>query len=190
MDAVTLATPEQLGRLVALFGHTPKDQLQTLFSTGVLTDLRTAKMTAAMARDMRKMLAIEPNLKFDRRSDGWELLKHSRRVITSVSELELVPFLKEGEQPIRGYDLLGRAEYELDAYRYGQEDAEFIHDHQDEIPEEFRKFYLIFPRTIWRYPGGSLSVACLSWDGERWRLGWGWLEGEFGSGARFLRPVK
>lgn len=189
MNAVTLATPEQLGKVVALFGHTQKDNLQTLLSTGILAELRAAKVTATIAREVRKALAIEPNLRFDKRKEGWELLEHAPRIIASVRDLELVPFLRAGESSIRGYDLIGRARYEI-AADYGQEDAEFILDHQDEIPEGFRKFYLVFPRTVWRDPGGDLIVACMHWDGGRWFLFWSWLGLGFSSLGRLLRPVK
>ncbi|MBI3627371.1 MAG: hypothetical protein HY220_01290 [Candidatus Sungbacteria bacterium] len=97
---------------------------------------------------------VEPNLKFDLRKDGFKLFCHSPRIITSVAELELVPFLREDEKSILGYDMLGRAEYDpsLNAWHYGQEDAEFVFDHQGEIPVEFRQFHLVFPRTMWRGP--------------------------------------
>lgn len=132
----------------------------------------------------------EPNLRYDKRRDGWTLLEHAPRRIVSVTGLELVPFLRLGESTIRGYDLIGRARYEFDA-DLGQEDAEFILEHQEEIPEEFRQFYLPFTATVWRYPDGALYVPCLFWGGGRWCLDFFlWLEYEYDSHVRLLRLGK
>ena len=131
----------------------------------------------------------KPNLRFDKRKDGWELLEHAPRRIVSVADLEPVPFLRQDESSIRGYDLIGRARYELDA-NLGQEDAEFILEHEAETPESLQSFYLVCTATIWRSPGGGLRVACLYCRGGRWTLRWGWLERDFGLGVRLLRPRK
>ena len=42
----------------------------------------------------------EPNLRFDKRQDGWTLLEHQPRRIVSATGLELVPFLRSGEDSI------------------------------------------------------------------------------------------
>ena len=132
--------------------------------------------TPAFSRDMRK--------------EGWELVEPgSKRTINSVSNLELVSFLKSGESSINGEEMVRRARKELDA-NLGQEDAEWLLEHQNEIPAELRKFYLTFPGTVWRGSGGSRRVPCLDWDGDRWCLFFGWLRSDWLSGDRALRPRK
>ncbi len=150
-------------------------------------DTWEAELKKFLRREPCWAKGVEPNLRFDRRKDGLELLEHKPRTITAVSDLKLVPFLRDNEKLIRGYDLISRARYELDA-NYGQEDAEFLLEHQEEIPAEFRQFYLPFTATIWRQPDGDLFVAYLNFRGGRWGLGWGRLGGGFVAGGRLLRP--
>jgi|SRR3989338_3241729 len=136
-----------------------------------------------------KFLEPAGSFKRDMRKEGWKLLENSPRRITSVAGLELVPFLKKGESSIGGEELVRRARAELDA-NCGQEDAEFLLEHQKEIPEEFRQFYLIFTGTVWGGSGGGRDVAYLFFDGERWCLDFHWLGLDFHSGGRLLRPRK
>lgn len=84
---------------------------------------------------------------------------------------ELVPFLKEGESYIRGNTVVGRAK-KLNA-NLGQDDSQFILEHQDEIPRELQgKFYLVFAGL--RDPSDPESVAYLDWNGCSWYLRWSW----------------
>lgn len=101
----------------------------------------------------------------DMRKEGWTLLEHAPRRIASVADLELVPFLKSGENYIGGEELVLRARMELDA-NYGQEDAEWLLQHQGEISVEFRQFYLVLTATVWRDASGDRSVPCLSVYGD------------------------
>ncbi|MEK9170410.1 MAG: hypothetical protein AAB674_02065, partial [Patescibacteria group bacterium] len=69
----------------------------------------------------------------------------------------------------------------------GQHHAEYLLEHQDLIPKEWRgKFYLTFPGTVWRDRVGFRDVPCLSWDGGRWCLRFDWLRSVWGSGARLV----
>lgn len=129
---------------------------------------------------------IQPNLQNDRRQDGWTLIDHTPRSITAVSDLKLVPFLRDGEKTLRGYDMMGRARWEFGA-DLGQEDAEFLLEHKDEIPEELRQFYLVFSRTVWQDSGGYLYVSCLIFGAERWCLYFGWLGDGFYPRDRLAR---
>ncbi len=135
---------------------------------------------------------IAPNLRHDKRREEWELLEHVARTIASAVAIEPVPFLCDGEGSILGYDMLGRARYDtlLIGTNLGQEDAEFLLEHQREIPAELRQFILVFPGTVWRRPGGNLYVPCLRWLGGRWRLNWDWLEYRWHSHCRLLRLPK
>ncbi|MBU2081865.1 hypothetical protein KKH14_00280 [Patescibacteria group bacterium] len=125
----------------------------------------------------------------DKTKDGWKLLENISRKITSISDLELVPFLKQGEGSISGEEMVRRAQFELDA-NYGQEDAEWLLEHQDEIPAEFQKYYIVFTRTIWRDSNDRRSVPYLRWYGGRWYLHFGWLGIGWSSGDRCVRSRK
>lgn len=125
----------------------------------------------------------------DKTKDGWILLEHASRRITSAQNLELVSFLKRGENSIGGEEMVRRARVELDA-NYGQEDAEWLLDHQDEIPVEFRKYYLVFTGTVWRDSLGRRLVPYLVWDGGGWCLRFGWLAFGWRSDDRLVRLRK
>lgn len=95
---------------------------------------------------------------------------------------ELVPFLKEGESSVSGDTMVERA-VELNA-NLGEDDGQFILEHQDEIPQKLRgKIFLVF--TSWRGPSGPRGVACLRWGGDRWYQGWDWLG--WGGDGRLVR---
>lgn len=133
----------------------------------------------------------EPSGSFarDMRKEGWKLLQHTPRRLTSVIDLELVLFLKQGENSVGGEEMVRRARFELDA-NYGQEDAEWLLKHQEEIPAEFRKFYITFVATVWQDSYGIRHVPCLYWYGKRWILYFHWLVSEGFSNDRLLRPRK
>jgi len=125
------------------------------------------------------------NFKYDKRNDGWTLLENTPCRISSI--IEAVQFLKN-ESLVKGEVMATRAIL-LDA-NYGQEDAEWLLEHQKMISVELRSYYLVFPATKWRGLGGGRSVPCLFWRGDRWVLGFGWLGGDFRSGGRLVRPRK
>lgn len=96
---------------------------------------------------------------------------------------ELVPFLKKGEGYVKGEVLVERAK-EVGA-NLGEEDRQFMLEHQIEIPWELRgKCHLVF--TIWCDTEGYWKVASLGWDVDRWHKSWNWL-GHWGEDARLVR---
>lgn len=122
-----------------------------------------------------RMQANQVSFRRDMRKEGWKLLENVGRRINSISDLELVSFLKSGEDYINGEEMLRRAR-ELDA-NYSQEDAEWLLEHQNEIPVEMRKYYIVFTGTVWQGSYGYLRVPCLYWfENDRcWCLNFPWL---------------
>ena len=192
-------TPKQIAKFVNLFDGMSSDEAQELLASGVITQLRTAKMARVDRRELHRVLAGIPaseagiapaeGFLYDRRSDGLILVEDVPRRITSVRGLELVPFLKEGENSVNGEEMVLRARGDLDA-NFGQHDAEWVYAHQHEISPEFREYYLVFPGTVWWRSGGFRRVPYLYWDGKRWLLFFGWLDGDWDSFARLVRPRK
>ena len=73
--------------------------------------------------------------KRDMRKEGCTLLEDVEGPgDISIGNLELVPFLEGGERSINGEELVRRARGKLRA-NYGQRHAEYLLDHQTEIPE-------------------------------------------------------
>ncbi len=123
------------------------------------------------------------------RKEGWTLIEDvTEPEQISITGLEIFSFLKEGEDHISGEKMQSRAE-NMGA-SLGQRHAEYLFEHQAEIPEVWRRFYLVFPGTVWRGPHGGMDVPYLRWDVEQWHLGFCWLERGWDSGGRLLRPRK
>ena len=123
----------------------------------------------------------------DRRKDGWELLEDVDFSPIIAEKLEPITFLRAGENSISGREMVRRAREELRA-NLGQRHAEYLLEHQQDIPKEFREYYIVFTGTVWRPPGGRLLVACLRWRGEQWVLNFSWLEAAWSSVDRLARP--
>ena len=125
----------------------------------------------------------------DMKKEGWTLIEDvSEPDEISISGLEIFSFLKEGEDHISGEEMRSRAK-DMGA-NLGQKHAEYLLEHQADIPKDWRSFYLVFSGTCWRYPDGDLIVPCLGWSGGRWCLCFLWLGDGWGSNDRFLRPRK
>jgi hypothetical protein len=108
--------------------------------------------------------------------EGWELVDGSAGP-TGTLELELAEFLKQGEDYVKGDVMLERAK--KSGPMLGERQARALFEQQERIPETWRKFYLVFPRTVWRDRGGRLMVPYLGWYGRGWRLHFDWLGYDF-----------
>ena len=106
--------------------------------------------------------------------EGWKIIEDIPASLDfEVKDLKLIEFLDEGESYINGEELRKRAK-ELKA-NLGIKDCEFVLENQSEIPEELRKYFLVFSGTVLRSPGGNLQVAYLCWLGDCWVLDFRWL---------------
>lgn len=132
--------------------------------------------------------SIITGMEHDKTKERWTLVEDVGKGVIPVAGLELISFLKDDEQSVKEEAMRQRAK-EMGA-NLGQRQAKYLLGHQEEIPEEWRKFNLVFPGTVWRYPGGHLSVPCLHWDGRRWYLVFHWLAYDWYSRDRLLRPRK
>lgn len=127
----------------------------------------------------------KPKLIFqhNKSEDGWELLEDVgfTPALTSPAQLELVSFLEDNESYVNGETMLQRARGKLNA-NLGQQHAEWLLEHQVEIPEEFKEHYLAFTGTVWHRPHGRRHVPC---DG--WRLNFRWLGNHWDGIDRLVR---
>jgi len=131
-------------------------------------------------------LKVPSGLENDRAKDGWTLVENAE--CSGTEELELAEFLHQGEGYVGGETMLARAK-EL-GNRAGQLHAERLLRQQDEIPTQWREFYLVFSGTCWRGPDGDLYVPGLCWDGKRWYLDWDWMDYNWNSDDRLVRVCK
>ena len=89
---------------------------------------------------------------------------------------EILKVLQEGDGLITGQEMARMAEQE--GANLGQEDAEYILEHQKEISDGMNDLCFYFPG--WRHPDGQGSIACLYTDSDvsifgvhtTWQHGW------------------
>ncbi len=162
------------------------EQTKAMVEKGSELDLKISELLAQVICGSKAV--IKSNFQFDKTKDGWTLLEDVEPRISSVSNLKLLSFLKRGESYVDGEVMKKRAEEEK--ANFGQKDAEWLLAHQSEIPKEFRKYYLVFPGTVWQDPDGRRCVAYLSWYGGRWCLFFSWLGYGWGSIYRLLSVGK
>ena len=73
----------------------------------------------------------------------------------------------------------------------GQLDLEYLLDHQEVIPTEWRgKYYLVAPGTVWQDSDGDLCVPYLDWDEDQWILNFDWRRSDWNGDVRLIRPRK
>lgn len=194
------ATLGQAAKILSMFEDTPRAQVQALLKSGLLADLRDANFDdIRMERDeFRRLLGLKPLVligtavvfELDMRKDGWTLLEDVQDPdpeTAFANGLESVPFLEYGEECIDDEKLVLRARGKLRA-NYGQRHAEYLLGHQEGIPEEFQKYYLVFTGTVWRAPDGCRRGAYLYWYGGHWHLDFFWFDHLFRPVDRLVRP--
>lgn len=177
--------------LVAVARALPK-ALEGMDPKSVIT--ACSRQGEALSQLLKKgldVLVVSSVFSRDMRKEGWELVEDVSEPATIViADLEVISFLREGEGSVSG-DVMRQRAIELGA-NLGHRHAEFLLGAQEEIPAEFRKFFLVFPGTVWRGSDGdgSLYVSCISCRGGRWGLYFGWLGAVWPSHGRLLRPRK
>ncbi len=124
-------------------------------------------------------------LKNDKADDGWELVRDAiDPEVISVADIDMAPFAEGMEE------LIGEPMVELimgTPGLLGQRHAEYTLDRQEQLPEEFQRYSLVFPGTVWRSQDGNHQVPCLVWRQGTWGLIFGILEGGFDSRDRMAQ---
>ncbi len=129
---------------------------------------------------------VGSTLEHDKTKDGWELVEDAvEPAQVSGDTIELTPFKADGEEDLFGDEVVERV---LALERMlGQRHAEYLLAHPDEIPEDFQRYSLIFPGTVWRSPEGNHQVPCANWRQGSWELTFGIVEGGFDASDRLVR---
>ena len=174
--AITLGQAHETAMTLEKAGATSE------FWTRLAQNLELAKAVVAFVMSLVFRLVA----KIDRDMTGWKCVEP---VEAEEGEFEpiLHEFLQEGESRIGGEEMVKRAKNQ--GVLTGLRHAEAMLRNQEKIPVEWRKFYLVFPE-VWLSPDGSRSVWCLCWFGDRWYLGYDWLESDFDSGGQLVGSRK
>lgn len=108
----------------------------------------------------------------------------------NIATLELIPCHKDGEKWISGEEMRARATDEK-AYPgcsgFGQHQAEDILERAHELPEEFRKYAIVFADSLLVSDSGGRFFPCLLWRDDQWRLSWSSIAWRFNRHCRFPR---
>lgn len=186
LPEITGQQKKQIARLVedvmAALGLTKTDAQRLIEQGGVFKERITPIL---------KDLAVEksPALVHAARHipNGWEIVKgeDASPTLTSVGDLELVEFLVGSEEYVVGETMRKRGIKKQ--AMLGLSDAVWLLEHQSEIPEEMRKYYIVFSGTTLRDPGGYRRVAYLDWSGGQWYLHFHWLDRDFYRDYRLAR---
>ena len=115
--------------------------------------------------------------KYDRNKAGWRLIENAKLV--GEPTLSLAPFLEKNESYIKGDVMMKRAKAMGEDGNAGQHHAERLLEHQGTIPEEWRKYVLVFTGTVWRGSSSRPVVPYLIWDDDWWCLRFIWLGFDF-----------
>ncbi len=189
------ATLKQAAKILSLFEETPLEQIQELLASGILADVRDANISEVNRDEHRKFLGLVPLTfptltitvvprKLEPPFQGWKLIENMESLVGTLT-LGLGEFLESGESWVGGEVMRERAKKHN--WLLGEIHARALLEQQDKIPAEWRKFFLVFPGTLWRQPGVGLGVPCLGWSGDRWCLRWDGLEDVWNSYDRFVR---
>ena len=139
-----------------------------------------------VARGVQQIIDRSP-FAFDMNKDGWELQENTEGAQLFLPRLlELAPFLREGEESISGIQLRKRAK-EMQA-NFGQRQAEYLLEHQEQIPGSWNRYSLLFPGTLWCDRTGEYRIPGLFFGGQHWNINFPKFYFNFGTQERLLCP--
>ncbi len=158
-------------------------------------DEETARAWAADPDRLRAALAAAlggtaaesgpPALRHDKSEEGWTLVRDDPDA-PMIAAADIVG----GGFPEGSEDLVGEPMVDLimgmDGLP-GQRQAERLLAGPDGIAEEWRRYALVFPGTIWRSPDQNHQVPCLVHRDGEWGILFGILEGGFDSRDRLAQ---
>jgi len=158
-------------------------------TTDQLAELHAQDKAGRVTRELLQAFLRDPS--------GWKEKKCETGFNASILTMEDIgpekrsfeacAFLLDGETSVIGHTMIERTAG-MSGKACGQDDGQYLLDNQQDIPSEFRKFYLVV--QDWRHPDGSDDVCYLYWGGysRQWFRDWDWLGGGDWSGdGRVLR---
>lgn len=118
--------------------------------------------------------------------EGFEIIEHKIQKSFDPEKMELWISKEQKSGRIEGNKLKEKLPDDV----YNACVLEYLLKHQDLIPNDWRNYYPCFWGTIYEDLHGDRHVPYLYWIGRRWYLDFDWLDHDFISGARVVRPRK
>jgi hypothetical protein len=112
--------------------------------------------------------------------NGWSVEEHKKSGFFKFDPAKISLYLskKQKKGSIGGHDL--RKELSNKPVMNANI-LDYLLDHPELIPEEWKGKYIFFWGTIYRDSDGNLYVRCLYWRGSEWRWSYDWLGSDFDS---------
>lgn len=141
------------------------------------------RLREALSRSDKKTTPLTDSFR-DLLQEGWEVAENIEGEPVPISQLELVSFLKHGENSVSGEEMRRRAK-EMGASHGLRQGRRFLKE-QEEAPREWRKYYVPLAGALVQTPFGLLCVPYLYWRGGRWELDFDRLGGDWSSLGRLV----
>jgi len=161
----------QLGDALEEAGYTP-DDVTKLRSSAHLGDFKKVLYGQAKIVVVKHVIDCDADPFVPA---GWKVEEHKKGGQLEWDPSKVSLYLSEyqkGGRFIQGYDL--RKELEGKPVLNANV-LDYLLDHPELIPEEWKGKAIFFWGTVYRYSGGSLYVRCLYWGGSQWRWDYDWL---------------
>ncbi len=155
----------------------PRKWFQILFSSGLWADLLYAIKIGIIGYVDRKTFQLALKLPIhDLRKEGYKLQRYGTPKIASkdgVGRLSLREIVSSGKDGFDGEYLVAQSGHNL-SIDFNQTDAEFLLEHQSQIPQSWRGRSIVFPSTIWldknKEGRGSRFFPYITWRDSCWEL--------------------
>lgn len=119
---------------------------------------------------------VSSELKNDQTKEGWSLVEDvTEPAEISGDAIQTRTLTEEGGVDLFGDEVVEKVQ--AIESRLGQRHAEFFLEHPEQISEEYQKYMLVFPGTIWFGTDSNHQVPCLTYRQGEWTLIFGILEG-------------
>ena len=119
---------------------------------------------------------VSGELKNDQSTEGWRLVEDvTEPTEISGDAIQTRTLTEEGGVDLFGDEVVEKVQ--AIESRLGQRHAEFFLDHPEQISEDYQKYMLVFPGTIWFGTDSNHQVPCLTYRQGKWELIFGILEG-------------
>ena len=164
--AVVVALPDELDEPTAI---------AWLKNPAALEQALKSLASAAAVEAVGAGAGVADAISNDKTADGWVLEEDVTEPAEVSAETIETTDLGEGGDYLFGDEVSERV-HTFDRL-LGQVHCEYLVAHPDQIPEEYRKFSLVFAGTVWASPDGNHQIPCLTWAKEHWEMIFGILEG-------------
>ena len=182
-DQLTLIQLEVVKILPEALQGIPVEHMMRLIEENKLVNILNSAFQSAVSI---KKIKPPDQFKYNKIEQKWTLIENVKeQEILPPDQLNLTtPFIDQ-EKCIFGRELIKRAANTK--CNFSQYQAEYLLDHQEQIPMDWRPYCIIFPGTIWADSANRKNVPYIVYKRTGWELSYYWVESPFASASRLLK---